>query len=234
MADEEKEVRVTDSLMELYSGMDAEVEKRALPNFKISCSKGCAHCCYLLAVATFAEALLIAERLLARDDWREWVGKLKTAAIRTNYSGINKQNYFEKGHPCVFLGEDKLCQIYEFRPAACRYHFVISPPENCSYLAPRSVRTGIVDLIQAEEKVWELSAIVVRQLDVPEFMSGPIALLVLACMQFVTMNAAEDPDIEIHSFITTACKDLKSPIQWMLGAMPSLTKEELMEGHSRR
>jgi len=226
MADEGKSVKVTDSLTELYGTLDKHLEGVLQTKFKASCVKGCSHCCYLLATITFTEGLLIAEKLLTGKDWKEWIPKIRAAAVKTDYLGITRTNYFEKGTPCVFLGEDKLCKIYEVRPACCRYHIVGSPPELCSFLAPRSARTMTLDLAQMEEHVWELSMHVVTQLNIKELMVGPLALMVLACMHFITMNATEDQDIEDHSLINEACKGLRPPMQWMKDCGMTLILED--------
>ena len=223
---DEKPVKVTDSLKELYNKLDAVTDDLLKTRFKASCAKGCAHCCYLLATITFSEGLLIAEEILQKKDWKDWIPKLQAAAKRTDYQGISRVNYFEKGHPCVFLGEDKLCQIYGSRPACCRYHVVGSPPEHCSYLAPPSTKTMTLDLRGLEEKVWELSMAVVTQLHIQEMMVGPLPLMVLACMSFITQNPSEDQDIEDHAFINAACRGLRSPLQWMMECGKTLVLEE--------
>jgi Fe-S-cluster containining protein len=226
MSDDGKSVKVTDSLLELYGTLDKHLENVLETKFKSSCVKGCTHCCYLLATITFAEALLIAEKILGLPDWKDWVPKIRAAAVLTNYHGITRVNYFNKGNPCVFLGEDRLCQIYEFRPACCRYHIVGSPPENCSRFAPPSTKTMTLDLMQMEEEVWKLSMAVVTQLNEQQMMVGPLALMVLACMRFITMNATEDQDIADHTLINRACEGLRSPIQWMMECGRTLAEEE--------
>lgn len=226
MSDEEGKVKVTDSLTELYGKLDGHLDEVLLKKFKATCTKGCAHCCYLLATITFAEGLLIAEKLLMGPDWKDWVPKLRDAAKKVDYIGITRVNYFSKGQPCVFLGKDNLCQIYEYRPACCRYHVVGSPAELCSYLAPPTARTMTLDLRGMEEKVWELSMAVVTQLGIQELMVGPLPLMVLACMYFVTQNPTEDQDIADHSIINEACKTLRSPFQWMKHCGITLVLEE--------
>ena len=211
---------------ELYGKLDAIVDDILKTKFKASCAKGCTHCCYLLATITFAEGLLIAEKLLLGPDWKTWIPKLRVAAQKMDYAGITRVNYFNKGQPCVFLGEDKLCQIYDARPACCRYHIVGSPPEHCSYLAPPTTKTMTLDLRGMEERVWELSMAVVTQLNIQELMVGPLPLMVLACMHFITQNPTEDQDIADHSIINEACKGLRSPLQWMMECGKTLVLEE--------
>lgn len=47
--------------------------------------------------------------------------------------------YFALGIACPFL-EDESCSIYEHRPMRCREYLVTSPAENCSTLAPQTVK----------------------------------------------------------------------------------------------
>lgn len=215
---DEGSIKVTDSLREVYKKLDAvaeEVTKKA----KTTCSKGCAHCCYLLPTITFTEGLLIAETLLSGADWREWLPKLREAAKKFDYVGITKRNYFDKGNPCVFLSADKYCSIYAERPAACRYHYVVSPPEKCSHLATKSTTTHILDMLPLEEHVWGLNKMVVDQLGRRDMMIAPLPLMVLACMLYISQG---DPD---HHLIVKACEGLRSPMRWVNECMESLFKE---------
>jgi translation initiation factor 2B subunit (eIF-2B alpha/beta/delta family) len=60
----------------------------------------------LLALATFAEGVLIAERICEKPDWKVLVGALKKAAQEFCYDGISERGYFVKNIDCVFLGSD--------------------------------------------------------------------------------------------------------------------------------
>lgn len=223
---EDGQVKVTDSLKELYGVLDEHVEGILQSKFKASCTKGCASCCYLLATITFTEGLLIAEKLLEKPDWKSILPKLRAAAMKTDYTSITKTNYFRKGQPCVFLGEDKTCTIYDIRPACCRYHIVASAPENCSFLAPETTKTISLDLRQVEEHVWGLSMRVTHQLGKSDLMIGPLALMVLACMEFITDGAETLQDKLDHEEIKRAYEGLRTPQQWMVECGRSLIMEE--------
>lgn len=225
-------VKVTDSLQELYGALDAHVDGILKKQFKATCTKGCASCCYLLATITFTEGLLIAEKLLEKPDWKSILPKLRSAAMKTDYPSITRTNYFRKGQPCVFLGEDKTCTIYDIRPACCRYHVVASPPENCSFLAPETTKTISLDLRPVEERVWDLSMRVTLQLGKSDLMIGPLALMVLACMDFITDGGETLQDKMDHEEIKRAYAGLRTPQQWMVECARSLVEEE--EGKPER
>lgn len=200
---------VVEILAELYKKLDPVAEKYAA-EMKVSCRKGCAHCCYLFATATLPEGLLIAQKLLSSADWKEWLPKLKAASLEHCFVGVNKVTYFRKGLPCVFLGEGNLCQIYAERPAACRYHYVVSPPENCSHHAPENTRTGTLDTLAVEAEVWELSTALDKKLGFPVPICGPIPLIVLYSMEMATRN-----DPEVYPIVRRACEGVPNPMAWL-------------------
>lgn len=100
-------------------------------------------CCYQKTMVQLAEALLIAQDLKTR--------KLDTPELRKRLLEAGKAMeatarpaWFEKIEPCVFLTDDKLCAIYEYRPAQCRTYYVVSSQENCQ--PPESLNIKQIDL----------------------------------------------------------------------------------------
>ena len=125
-------IGVSEALAALFESLDKTAQD-ALQKFGhvVSCKKGCNHCCKLLCTCSFAESVLIAETLLKGDAWEVWLPKLREAALKTDFEGVDDGTYFSKKHSCVFLNDEGACSIYSIRPAACRFHLVVSPPENC-------------------------------------------------------------------------------------------------------
>lgn len=85
-------------------------------------------CCSEPTSAYLYEAVPIAARLIREGrDTPELRAQLKAAAhaIETTRRG-------DYARPCVFLGADDLCTIYEDRPSVCGTHLVESPPSACS------------------------------------------------------------------------------------------------------
>ena len=103
---------------------------------KISCKKGCAHCCYLNVAVNIDEALLIIGSTLERKIYLDW-GKIKRQALAKNDEEWSKLTRDEQR--CIFLNKKNACSIYEYRPAACRKYFVISDSDNCNTTTKGSV-----------------------------------------------------------------------------------------------
>lgn len=118
----------------LHFGVDNAIEmavKKDPEGFsKVTCKKGCAHCCHSVIAITQDEAELLikhAKNISWEIDWykvekQEWYAK-------------DQSRYFKllpENNACVFLGTDNTCQVYEHRPASCRKYFAVSNPEDCS------------------------------------------------------------------------------------------------------
>ncbi len=117
---------------------------KSLGDSPVSCSKGCAHCCYLTIEIGVGEALWIAAEVARWPDWREMARALYAHAAEQTVARSWKAEWFERHIPCPFLTTDNLCRIYERRPVACRAHLVKSPPENCALGAANPV-TALYD-----------------------------------------------------------------------------------------
>ena len=124
---------------------------------RVSCRKGCSHCCHLLVEVSWAEAMEIAQWLgtLMDSERDHFLGRLKENAEvaralflqsqedkqyvgcvlddETEISDQTHDQYFygEK-RPCPFLSEAGACQAYSVRPSACRMHLVTSDPGLCA------------------------------------------------------------------------------------------------------
>lgn len=111
----------------------------ATERLSVTCKEGCAHCCMLPATATVPEMVPVVEYLTSRCDWerRRPALERELALQLSQYAGVNvldereRVAFFRRQLPCAFLTKDKRCEIYAVRPAVCRYHMVVSPPENC-------------------------------------------------------------------------------------------------------
>lgn len=93
---------------------------------ELSCSKGCAYCCHLGFTATIPEGIMAAvqaSRLGVTEEAAE------NTARRMGHMGPGA--WFKKQLPCLFLHES-VCQIYEARPAACRFHWAVTAAKLCA------------------------------------------------------------------------------------------------------
>lgn len=122
---------------------------------RISCKKGCDHCCHLLVEATWEEAVEIAlwiknlpktkrkkilDRVLEHATQAKEFFKRKKSWSRFSKpvrgekpipDGAFDSYFYDEIRPCPFL-EKKQCIAYEVRPTACRLHMVVSPAKLCA------------------------------------------------------------------------------------------------------
>lgn len=105
-------------MMGFYQAMDTL--QTQIPEYyrsRISCKKGCAHCCYIRVDVSKAEALTILQYCRENGIAIDW-DKVQRKAQETKA-------------PCPFLGSENECTIYAARPVSCRKYFVLNPPEDC-------------------------------------------------------------------------------------------------------
>jgi hypothetical protein len=178
---------------ELYEFGDRALEERIVRNRPVSCSKGCHHCCYLMATTSLPEAMLIARWLAVQKPFSYflWVTKLLLAAREVS-TVTDDAEWFDRQRPCVFL-KDTLCEIYPVRPGCCRWHLVTSPPFDCSIEAGNGSRTLVYDTKELEQKAVRLA--VAAHDENPVFGPigmGPIPLAVLYALRFMTRGPDRD------------------------------------------
>lgn len=121
-------------------------EEKPRPNQpQITCRKGCAFCCHNQVMISEIEASAIWEYC-----------KLNDIDIDIEY--LRRQtNLDEQSHPrasnsaCVFLGIDRSCKIYEFRPLICRKYKVASDPKFCD--VKTAGRHGVLEVTNAEQEM---------------------------------------------------------------------------------
>ena len=117
--------------------------------FSVQCRPGCAHCCHQMptgvasaeliyvylgmqqsgAASKFFRRCLEAEELWVEVCHCQEREKTAPSLGPQQVEGLSKA-FGCLEHPCPFL-EANLCQIYPFRPLACRMHFSLSPPPWC-------------------------------------------------------------------------------------------------------
>jgi Fe-S-cluster containining protein len=163
-------------VLQLYRD-HAPIVEDARARMGVTCKAGCSHCCKLPATATVPEMVPVVDHLSNRCDWlrrkpaleRELNKQLAEFATIDVLNEHERASFFQRQLPCVFLKDDR-CEIYPIRPAVCRYHMVVSPPENCA-LGAADPATARVDLRQLENDVAIKAAKALGEL-----LGGPIAL----------------------------------------------------------
>lgn len=210
------EKNASDILREIYESLDKPV-KEISEKAKVTCTKGCAHCCELLALATFAEGLIIAESIGSKPDWKSVIPRLKKASMEFCFSGITEKDYFKKGIKCVFLGADNLCSIYEIRPSCCRYHLALSNPLACSRSSPEDTKTKLLDFRAMESHVWDFSAALCKSINLPPFIAAPIPIMVLFALTKIM-----EPDEDLN-WLLQEISEVPTPLEWFEKYAGSLT-----------
>jgi Fe-S-cluster containining protein len=106
---------------------------------KITCKKGCAHCCHKLVYVTPDEGMLLARKLLTLEGGEISEKTGDTLKFQASFEPHQQLDYWmldEKRSKCVFLNPaDNSCRVYNNRPANCRILRVKSPAYNCSKVA---------------------------------------------------------------------------------------------------
>ncbi|MDB5105811.1 MAG: hypothetical protein JWP91_3500 [Fibrobacteres bacterium] len=133
-----------DGLMpEIYRSYDAFVSAvlETGPE-RISCSKGCSHCCshYVTSVEPY-ELLFLHGKIRESPEYPSRVVGMHRRAALFNSLRDGKQDeeaedralyrYYLRNQPCPFLGEGGKCGVYESRPISCRMFFSLSHPSLC-------------------------------------------------------------------------------------------------------
>jgi Fe-S-cluster containining protein len=156
---------------------------------KATCKEGCAHCCYKFTTISLPEGIAIAEYLLTELsmgwNFQALMKKVYETAKAVASPDLNETKYFEKQIPCPFLDSGSRCRIYDVRPAVCRYHYVVSPPENCAFEAPNP-SVLFLNLRRLEQKIWNEGNRVSKQVGLPESVFAPLPVTVSWGMRALT------------------------------------------------
>lgn len=124
----------------INSMIDDAVAKH-LGEEKVSCRRGCFHCCYMFVAVTRDEALLLRASGVSFD----------SALIERQ--AVNEQRFTEllyRHRRCPFLSEQGECRVYENRPYVCRKYLVASDPALCDTRKKGADMVGLIALHEAE------------------------------------------------------------------------------------
>ena len=191
--DERRAKRAGKVVLQLYREYAPQVADAAA-RMGVSCKEGCAHCCMLPATATIPEMVPVVEYLVGRADWNRRRPVLERELVHqlTEFAGVNvldereRVAFFRRQLPCAFLTGAKRCEIYAVRPTVCRYHMVVSSPENCE-VGPEPKPIALVDLRKIEH------AIAIKAVEAfGELTGGPIALAFVLAAKFLGVKLNVD------------------------------------------
>lgn len=176
---------------------NALVDTLASQGGKITCRKGCTHCCSHYVAVPLAHGIVIVDYLYGRKEllknfiqnYETWRHKglalsksIDSTRTRAFSSSLPIQDiiavtrplsmrYLEMGIPCPFLANDA-CVIYPVRPMPCAGQYSVSPPGWC---APGSPEHAVIhQLVPGDEDLLELA-----RLAGPHLMTHEITLPIL-------------------------------------------------------
>ncbi len=155
----------------------ARVSLTVISCFDCTAPKGC---CAMVTGAYLHEGAAIAARLIDENrDTPELRDALGAAAHAMETSGERAYR-----RPCVFLGPDQRCTVYEDRPSVCGAHLVTSPAMACSDPDATRVSALVGTLhVDAPREVAEQfrASLGLPALDVPY--RGALPRMVLVCLE---------------------------------------------------
>lgn len=206
-------IPTTVALRRMYNELDSAIAPNLEKGFKISCTKGCNHCCSLLALIVRLEAVNMAEPFLLDPRLRLTLPTLLDSLVKNakegDFEGLTHEKYFDKDLKCPFLA-DGLCSVYGRRPSACRYHNVISDPALCSPTHPIG-QVMRVDLLFAEDAISELNYEITKNPN-----PAPISIMMLWAFEFLShIRDVFELSDELITKIHLARSQVPSPEQWL-------------------
>jgi len=93
-----------------------EAVERFVGGAAIGCEAGCGTCCDQPVDVTIPEAVTLATELARLDDPR----RARLTAAAREFADRSPEERYRRPLRCPFLGDDKLCSVYERRPVNCR------------------------------------------------------------------------------------------------------------------
>jgi Fe-S-cluster containining protein len=194
--DERRAKRAGKVVLQLYRER-APLVADAAARMGVTCKDGCAHCCMMPATATVPEMVPVVQHLSERPDWTKQRPALEKKLTRqlAEFEGVNvldeneRVAFFRRQLPCAFLTPEKRCGIYAVRPTVCRYHMVVSAPENCAHGA-HDETVVMVDMSKLEREVAVEAA---REFG--ELTGGPLALAFVLAAKLLGVRLDIDPQL---------------------------------------
>jgi Fe-S-cluster containining protein len=105
----------------------SEVPKHGL---RVTCTAGCASCCYHPVVISILEGILIYRWMVERGKWTSGIReKLKSSADQQ--FGTEYHVWLKAMIPCPLLDDENRCSVYQTRPLICRVYYAVSDPHYC-------------------------------------------------------------------------------------------------------
>jgi Fe-S-cluster containining protein len=117
----------SDTASHFEAALVSEVKGAGL---SITCTPGCASCCYFPITVSILEAVPIYHHLLQN---RKWTIDLRRRLQDTyeRQMSVTYEVWLLSLNPCALLSEDKKCLAYDERPLSCRVMVSVGDPFYC-------------------------------------------------------------------------------------------------------
>ena len=142
-----------EALVQVVDGVFNRV-KQEYPK-EVFCREKCSDCCYAIFDMTLIEALYLKDKFLSSfsgkpkndileiaDKTDRALTKMKRDAFREVKSGEDQIKVIAKMSQdrvrCPLLGENNLCQMYDFRPITCRVYGIPTSTAGTSHICGRT------------------------------------------------------------------------------------------------
>lgn len=125
------------AIFSIQNHMDTVIKENYVDRV-FSCKAGCYYCCEQYVEITDDEAELIM-RWVKRNNIPLFKRKLLK---QRHYDLSNWRSLNAIDRRCVFLGKNKQCRIYDYRPLVCRKHFSAGDPKDCDVSVSKIIPLG--------------------------------------------------------------------------------------------
>jgi Fe-S-cluster containining protein len=164
----------------------------------------------MMTTVSVPEALLIGEALIKKKNWMSIARRLQKAAKKASDVSVGRGEYFRKRIPCPLLNrESGMCEVYDARPAACRYYYVVSDPSSCSIDKPGH-EVKCVNLSEIEALVWKYCAEIEGKFPT----IAPLPLMVIGSLRMVFEREGDNHKARSVSRLLPG---IMSPEEWLKG-----------------
>lgn len=174
----ERSVREVDTLRtDLASKFEMKVRADVAEQGRtVTCTPGCASCCYHPVMISVLEGIMMYRWLQKRGKWTDKLkAKLKDAADKQY--GAAFEVWLFSMIPCPLLDDKNLCSAYDVRPLICRSYYAVSDPQLCH---PHRLGQGteIIDRTAVTQSFHDRQAEILRDHRI-QFSAMPIGTALL-------------------------------------------------------
>lgn len=173
---------------------------RRITNKSVSCSNECNGCCKRLVTITIAEAVVIRDSLIAKNEW----DKVKAICekYRDKINNVSAISWYLMNYDCPVLIDEK-CGAYEVRPIRCSTHFWTGNPKACDPWDIESDDVNPLDFFDIAENSYKKLFNVVDKFGILKIQVPiPIGLLMADRIDV-------DNDMNLEDFIITTNREVK-------------------------